>query len=96
MINLSNINDNGNNVWANEVTNDFKVGNQNYTNMLDLTNQISSKRILKIHEDDTLNDRDVAMASFHNSIDKINFSGNYSNRNKGVLNISGFLNMTNN
>ena len=94
MINLSNIIENGgNNLWTNEVNNDFKVGDQNYTNMLDLTNQISSKRILKIHEDDTLNDR---MASFHNSIDKINFSGNYSNRNKGVLNISGFLNMTNN
>ena len=38
MINLSNIIENGNNNWGPEENNDFVIGDQNYTNMLDLTN----------------------------------------------------------
>lgn len=99
MINLSNIIENGNNAWGYEENNDFVVGNQNYTNMLDLTNQVSSKKILlpnDLYRDDTFNDRDDNMGFFDNSKDMRNFSGNFSNRGNGFCNISGFLNMTNN
>jgi hypothetical protein len=67
--------------------------------MLDLTNQVSSKKIFPVNElirDDTFNDREDNMGSFDNSKEMRNFSGNFSNRGNGFCNISGFLNMTNN
>jgi len=97
MINLSNIIENGNNMWGQEENNDFIVGNQNYTNMLDMTNQVSSKKIFLPNDqgrDDTFNDRELG--SFDNSKEMRNFSGNFSNRGNGFCNISCFLNMTNN